>query len=198
MVTSVCFDFCQDGCEKMKVISFLDSMLRKVEEIILSFSIILITVMVAGNTISRNVTGKSWAFTEEISQLALFMATFVGISYVARKGRHISMSAFFDNVPFKLRKALALFIPLTTGIILLVFAYYSYQYVQTVIDAGRVSSALRFPYYLMVMWAPIGFTLGALQFFRNFWINVKHKDVYLATERKDYDTDEDIEQSTSI
>ncbi len=182
----------------MKMVKWLDNQLRRLEEFILSLSIITITVMVAGNAISRNFAGRSWAFAEEISQLALFMATFMGISYVARKGRHISMSAIFDNVPFKLRKTLALLIPFITGVIMLVFAYYSYGYVQSVIDANRVTSALRLPYYLMIMWAPIGFVLGAMQFFRNFWVNVKNKDVYLAAERKDYDKEEDIEQSGSI
>ncbi|SFE94928.1 TRAP transporter small permease [Alteribacillus iranensis] len=182
----------------MKVIKWLDNILRRVEEVILSLAILVITVMVAGNAVSRNFFGNSWAFAEEISQLALFMATFMGISYVARKGRHISMSALFDTVPFGFRKALALLIPLTTGIILLGLAYFSWGYVQSVIDSGRVTSALRLPYYIMIIWAPIGFVLGALQFFRNFWVNVRNKDVYLAAERKDYDDDTDVENPPSI
>ncbi|WP_091273055.1 TRAP transporter small permease [Alteribacillus persepolensis] len=181
----------------MKVIKWFDTVLRRLEEIILSLAIITITVMVSGNALSRNFFGRSWSFTEEISELALYMATFMGISYVARKGRHISMSALFDNVPFAFRKTLALLIPLVTAIIMFVLAYYSYDYVQSVNESGRVTSALRFPYFWMLIWVPIGFVLGGIQFLRNFWVNVRNKDVYLAAERKDYDDDDEVEQSGS-
>ncbi|RKD68814.1 TRAP-type C4-dicarboxylate transport system permease small subunit [Sinobaca qinghaiensis] len=182
----------------MKILKWLDVGLKRVEEAILALSIITITVMVAGNTVSRNLNMGSWAFTEEISQLALYMATFMGISYVARQGRHISMSAVFDNVPYKPRKALALIIPFVTAIILFVLAFYSYEYVMSVYNSGRTTSALRFPYYWMLIWAPIGFTLGGIQFLRNFWVNVRNKEVYLAAERKDYASDSEVENPTNI
>ncbi|MFC5713039.1 TRAP transporter small permease [Thalassorhabdus alkalitolerans] len=170
-----------------RVISILDRSLMKIEELILSFAIIVISVMVIGNVLSRTFTGASWAFNEEISRFALFLATFIGISYVARKGRHISMSAFFDLAPHKIRKALAIIIPLVTAIVLFVLAYYAYGYMASVRDSGRVTAALRFPYYWMLIAVPLGFVLGGIQFLRNAWINIKEKDVYLATDKKDYD-----------
>ncbi|MFB5664386.1 TRAP transporter small permease [Alteribacillus sp. HJP-4] len=182
----------------MKVLNILDSTLKKIEEFILSFSIITIAAMVCGNAIARNFLSSSWAFAEEISRLALFMATFMGISYVARKGRHLSMSAVYDNVPFKFRKALATIIPFFTAIVLFVFAYYSWLYIESTIQSGRVTSALRLPYYVMLIWAPLGFILGGIQFLRNFWINVRNKDVYLAVERKDYDDDDDADNPSLL
>ncbi|MGY4689093.1 TRAP transporter small permease [Salibacterium sp. K-3] len=180
----------------MKVLKTLDRGLTRIEELILSLSILTITVMVAGNAISRNFFSNSWAFAEEISELSLYVATFMGISYAARKGRHITMSALFDNVPFALRKTLAVLIPLITAVILFIMAYFSYEYVQS--TSGRVTSALRIPYYWMNIWAPLGFLLGGIQFLRNFWVNVRNRDVYLAEERKDYQSeDEATRQSTT-
>ncbi|RSL31968.1 TRAP transporter small permease [Salibacterium salarium] len=179
----------------MKLLKLLDKGLSKVEEFILSASILMITVMVAGNAISRNFFNNSWSFAEELSELSLYVATFMGISYVARKGRHITMSALFDNVPFVFRKTLATIIPLVTAIILFTLAYFSFEYVQS--TSGRVTSALRIPYYWMNIWAPVGFILGGLQFLRNFWVNVRNKDVYLAAERKDYQTEEEVENQGS-
>nr|WP_093336417.1 TRAP transporter small permease [Salibacterium halotolerans] len=172
----------------MNIVKKLDKGLTRVEEGILSLSIITIAVMVAGNAVSR-FFGESWSFASEISELSLYAATFMGISYAARKGRHITMSALFDNVPFPLRKTLALVIPFITAVILFIMAYFSYEYVQS--TSGRVTSALRIPYYWMVIWAPIGFFLGGIQFLRNFWVNVRKKDVYLAEERKDYQSEEE-------
>lgn len=162
----------------------------------LSLAIITITVMVAGNTISRNLGLGGWAFAEEISQIAIYMATFLGLGYVARQGRHISMTALFDNVPYKFRKTLALIIPLVTALVLFALAYYSYDYVLA--SQNRVTNYLRISYVWMVVWAPIGFLLGGVQFLRNFWVNVKNKDVYIAAERKDYDTEQEAKESNQL
>lgn len=152
--------------------------------------------MVAGNTISRNLGLGGWAFAEEISQIAIYMATFLGLGYVARQGRHISMTALFDNVPYKFRKTLALIIPLVTALVLFALAYYSYDYVLS--SQNRVTNYLRISYVWMVVWAPIGFLLGGIQFLRNFWVNVKNKDVYIAAERKDYDTEKEAKESNQL
>lgn len=180
----------------MKILKWLDLGLKRTEEAVLSLAIITITVMVAGNTISRNLGLGGWAFAEEISQIAIYMATFLGLGYVARQGRHISMTALFDNVPYKFRKTLALIIPLVTAFVLFTLAYYSYDYVLSSQD--RVTNYLRISYVWMVVWAPIGFLLGGIQFLRNFWVNVKNKDVYIAAERKDYDTEKEAKESNQL
>ena len=159
----------------------------KLEEYILSYSIILIAIMVVGNVLSRALTGASWAFHSEISKYSVFLATFMGISYAARKGRHINMSAFFDLSPFIIRKALAIIIPFVTAIVLFVLTYFAYEYLISVYESGKVTPALQVPVYLMISFVPLGLFLGGLQFLRNAWINIKEKDVYLATEKKDYE-----------
>ncbi|WP_209125572.1 TRAP transporter small permease [Alkalihalobacillus sp. BA299] len=170
----------------MNIIQKVDRGIMKVEELILSYSVILISLMVVGNVVSRTITGKSWAFAGEISEFAVILATFMGISYAARKGRHISMSAFFDVAPPKIRKALAIVIPAVTAIILLVLAYYAFGYMVSVFEKGRVTIALQIPVWILLIFIPVGLILGSLQFIRNMWINIKEKEVYLATEKKDY------------
>ncbi|WP_066172757.1 TRAP transporter small permease [Bacillus marinisedimentorum] len=170
----------------MKVIEKIDNALMFIEEKILSYSIIIIAVMVVGNVLNRAITGSSWSFSSEVSEFAVYLATFMGIGYAARKGRHISMSAFFDLAPPKIRKFLAILIPFVTAVILFVITYYAYQYTMSVYNSGRVTPALQLPVYIMIIWVPIGLFLGALQFLRNAWINIKEDDVYLATEKKDY------------
>ncbi|QKS72173.1 TRAP transporter small permease [Paenalkalicoccus suaedae] len=170
----------------VKVVKVLDAALHTVEKFILSWAMIMIAFLTAGNVISRELTGVSWFFSAELSRLALIVASFIGISYAARKGRHISMSAFFDMAPKKPKKFLAIFNPLLTATILFVVAYYAALYTIDVYESGRTTAALRFPFWLMVVAIPIGCFLGGLQYLRNMWMNIKHKEVYLAQDKKDY------------
>ncbi|MBX0357958.1 TRAP transporter small permease [Halobacillus sp. Nhm2S1] len=171
----------------MNVLKVVDKIILKIEEFILSYAVIIIALMVVGKALSRALFSYSPPFADEVSQIAIVVATFMGISYAARKGRHISMSAFYDLAPFKVRKVLAVLIPLGTAAVLFVLAYYSGFYVLDVYESGRVTSALEMPAYYLYIFIPIGFLLGGVQFLRNAWINIKHRDeVYLGTDAKDY------------
>ncbi|WP_100373896.1 TRAP transporter small permease [Bacillus sp. FJAT-45037] len=170
----------------MNVLRKLDYGLMKLEEYILSYAIIVISVMVVGNVLSRAITGSSWSFANEVSQMSIIIATFMGLSYAARKGRHISMSAFFDIAPYPIRKGLAIAIPAITAVILFILASYSVDYFLSVYESGRVTTSMQMPVYMMVIFLPIGFTLGGIQFLRNMWINIRERDVYLAQDKKDY------------
>lgn len=171
----------------MNPLKIVDKFILKIEEFILSYAVIIIALMVVGKALSRAIFNYSPPFADEVSQIAIVVATFMGISYAARKGRHISMSAFYDLAPFKVRKILAIFIPLVTAIVLFVLTYFSALYVYDVYESGRVTSALQMPAYYLYIFIPIGFLLGGIQFLRNMWINIKDRDeVYLGTDAKDY------------
>jgi C4-dicarboxylate transporter DctQ subunit len=170
----------------MKVLRMLDNFLLKIEEFILSWAIILVSVMVVGNVVSRALFNYSWFFHKEVAQYAVVIATFMGIGYAARKGRHISMSALFDFSNYKVKKTLAIIFSVGTAVVLFVLTYFSLVYLTDVQGSGRVTSALQIPVYIMIVFVPIGLFLGGVQFLRNAWINIKSKGVYLGTEQKDY------------
>lgn len=186
------------GQRSLKIIKAIDNFFLKLEEIILSYSVILIAIMVVGNVLSRAITGSSWVFSAEISLFAVIIATFMGISYAARKGRHISMSAFYDLAPYPVRKALAIIIPLVTAIVLFVVAYYSYLYVLSVHESGTVTAALQLPATYMLVFIPIGLVLGGVQYLRNVWVNITNKEVYLGTDVKDYNDEDEEERKKDI
>jgi C4-dicarboxylate transporter, DctQ subunit len=175
----------------LNLLKVVDKLILKIEEFILSYAVIIIALMVVGKAVIRETFSYSLPFADEVSQIAVVVATFMGISYAARKGRHISMSAFYDLAPFKARKVLAIFIPLVTAIVLFVLAYYSSLYVLDVYESGRVTSALQMPAYYLYIFIPIGFLLGGIQFLRNMWVNIVHRDeIYLGTDAKDYNDQE--------
>nr|WP_221301898.1 TRAP transporter small permease [Texcoconibacillus texcoconensis] len=168
----------------------MDQWLHTLEKWILSWSILIISFIIIGNVLSRELTGSSWQGTFEISRLALIIVTFFGISYAARKGRHITMSALFDLAPKKVKKVLAISNPIITAIILFILAYYAYDYMMWVYDMGRTTSQLQFPFWIMVLFVPIGLALGGIQFLRNAWVNIVNEEVYLAEDKKDYENQE--------
>ncbi|MGI8313470.1 TRAP transporter small permease [Halobacillus mangrovi] len=185
----------------MNLLKGLDKLILKIEEFILSYAVIIIALMVVGKALSRALFNYSPPFADEVSQIAIVVATFMGISYAARKGRHISMSAFYDLAPFKVRKILAIFIPLVTAIVLFVLTYFSALYVYDVYESGRVTSALQMPAYYLYIFIPIGFLLGGIQFLRNMWINIKDRnEVYLGTDAKDYNdqTKHEVHEGTHL
>ncbi|MCT2538244.1 TRAP transporter small permease [Aquibacillus koreensis] len=172
----------------MKIFSIIDKVIMKLEEFILSFAVIVISVMTVSNVIAREVFNSSFfSFNLEVSKFAIVIATFMGIGYAARKGRHISMSAFYDFASFKVRKIMMICINLITAIILLVLAYFSLDYVISEYQTGAVTPSLQIPQYLMVIFIPIGFLMGGIQFLRNMWINIRDKDnVYIGIDAVDY------------
>ncbi|SHM64384.1 TRAP transporter small permease [Gracilibacillus kekensis] len=170
----------------MKFLNIIDKIVLKIEEFILSGSIIVIAIMICANVISRQFFGPSVAFHSEVAKFAVVISTFMGISYAARKGRHISMSAIYDTVPWRVRKAMAIIIPLVTAFILFSLAYVSYDYVMGEYQRGTTTAYLNIPTYLMYMFIPLGFVMGGIQYVRNLIVNIFNKEVYIGTDALDY------------
>ncbi|UOQ50188.1 TRAP transporter small permease [Gracilibacillus caseinilyticus] len=178
----------------MKVFQLLDKFIMKLEEFILSFSIILISIMIVGNVIAREIFNSgAFYFAYEVSKFAIVIATFIGISYAARKGRHISMSAFYDFAPFKVRKIMMIIINFVTAIVMFVMAYFTFNFVMFEYETGAITTSLEVPRYFMSVIIPIGFISAGIQFLRNTFINFtkKAKDkVYLGIDAVDYNDEE--------
>ena len=50
---------------------------------------------------------------------------------------------------------------------------------------GRVTSALELPAWIIQLVVPIGFGLGAIQYFLNVVMNIKEPQLYIGTEKID-------------
>nr|WP_231710777.1 TRAP transporter small permease [Gracilibacillus suaedae] len=164
----------------------LDKCILKIEEFILGGSIIVIALMICMNVISRQFFGPSIGFHSEVAKFAVVISTFMGISYAARKGRHISMSAIYDTVPWRIRKAMAILIPLVTALILFALTYVSFEYVVNEYERGTTTAYLGMPTYIMYLFIPLGFFMGGIQFVRNLIVNIVNKEVYIGTDALDY------------
>lgn len=157
----------------------------RLEEICLAGGIILIAALTVINAALRTITGDSLVYAEELSQFAMIGVTFIGASYAASKGRHIRMTAIYDNLSEARQKALMLAITATTAALLAVLTYYAIHYALTVRALGTISPALQVPFWIVYLTAPIGLGLGSIQYALAFYKNLTCEGVWLSFDQRD-------------
>lgn len=159
--------------------------LQRIEEFLLATSVLGIAALTITNVISRSLLNVSLAFAEELAQFLIILVCFVGLSYAASKGRHIRMTAIYDNLPRPARKVFMTVITAVTALIMACLTVYSAWYVLAVYQLGGIFPALRVPFYLVYLSAPLGFALAAIQYALAAVRNLTSRDVYLSFEHKD-------------
>jgi TRAP-type C4-dicarboxylate transport system permease small subunit len=163
----------------------IDYGIATVEAYVLAWGVILMAANSVANVIGRFVFAHSLYFTNELNEFLIVLITFVGLGYAARKGRHIRMSAIYDQLPDIGKKILMILIAAVTGAVMFVLAWYSYEYVSRVARLGRVTPALQLPLYITYVWIPIGFAITGIQYWLTVVRNLTAKDVYISWEQVD-------------
>lgn len=159
--------------------------IQTIEEWLLAGGVLVMATLTIANVVWRTATGESLAYAQEISQFAIILVTFIGAGYAASRGRHIRMTALYDQLPLGARKALMLLITLCTAGLMFALTYFSLRYIGTVHALGTVSPVLEVPLYLIYLAAPIGLGLAGIQYLLAFVRNLGESDVYLSFEQKD-------------
>ncbi|WP_274427194.1 TRAP transporter small permease [Chelativorans sp. YIM 93263] len=175
------------------VLGTVDTVIGRLESMFLAAGVLLLAANTSANVIGRFVFQSSLFFSEELNRILIILITFAGISYAARQGRHIRMSAIYDALPSALRKPLMIIIALITAVFMLGLAWYSTQYILTLHGRGRVLPSLQIPVWLIYLWVPIGFFMTGLQYILTAIKNMLEKDIYLSTNVIEGYDDEEIE-----
>jgi TRAP-type C4-dicarboxylate transport system permease small subunit len=173
------------------VLGTIDNLIARVEAIMLAVGVLLMAANTVANVVGRFVFQNSLFFSEELNRILIILVTFAGISYAARQGRHIRMSAIYDALPPKPRKFLMIVIALVTAVFMLGLCYYSFNYIVTQAGRGRVLPSLQIPVWIPLIWVPIGFFMTGLQYLLTAIKNILSRDIYLSTAvLEGYDNDE--------
>jgi TRAP-type C4-dicarboxylate transport system permease small subunit len=179
----------------LKTIDFIDGLLSRFEGVMLALGVIAMTVNTIAAVISRYVFNSAITFTDELNMIFIVVVTFAGLSYAARNGRHIRMSAIYDAMPAKIRKTLMIGMTSVTSAFMFFLSFYSYYYIVEVYESGRILPALGLPVFYIYLWVPIGFVVTGLQYAFTMVKNLTETDVFLSTTVKDgyADTENDVE-----
>jgi C4-dicarboxylate transporter, DctQ subunit len=169
----------------------IDSTISRIESVLLAIGVLLMALNTIANVIGRFALGQSIFFTEELNRILIILITFAGISYAARHGRHIRMSAIFDAIPPSGRKALMVVIALVTSAAMFGLFYYSIGYIETQASRGRVLPSLQIPVWIILVWVPVGFFMTGVQYLLTAIKNITGQNIYLSTTvLEGYDEDE--------
>ncbi len=169
----------------MRVVAGIDHVIARFEAFVLAFGVLLMAANSITNVIGRFVFSQSLYFSEELNQFLIVLVTFVGLGYAARKGRHIRMSAVYDQLNDRQRKLMMILIAAVTAAVMFALAYYSYAYVARVARLGKVTPSLQVPLYLTYVWVPIGFIITGIQYVMTVVKNLQSDDVYISYEQID-------------
>lgn len=163
--------------------------IQRIEAFLLAWSIIAIAMLSIGNVFCRTILGFSLAFTGELSQFFIIIVTFIGLSYATSRGRHIRMTAFYDQLNKRWRRILMIFISGSTALLMFGLTWYSFEYISTLYYLETVSPVLQVPLYLVYLCVPLGFTMSAIQYTLTAIRNVISTDVYISfTQKDEYET----------
>lgn len=179
----------------MRALSLLDNAIARFEAFVLSAGILLMAANAIANVIGRFVFARSIYFSPELNQFLIVLITWVGLGYAARRGRHIRMTAIYDQLGDRLRKALMIFIAAVTAAVMFALAWYSYEYVARLAALGKVTPALQVPLYLTYIWVPVGFVITGIQYVLTVVRNFQSDDVYISYEAVDSYEEEQPEVS---
>ena len=164
----------------LRALRALDKVVSFIESWALSLGIMLMALVSIANVIARDVFGRSLTFAEEVDQILIVMVTFIGVGYAARLGRHIRMTALYDQLPALWQRWLMVVVNLSTGALLWVLAWYGGDYVLQTQSIGSVTPALKIPLWLVYASAPVGLALGGLQFLMTGVRNILADEPYVS------------------
>lgn len=150
----------------------LDWLLEKLEAFILASAILVMALNSVGNVFGRYLFNQSFYFSEELNQFLIIFITFIGCSYAARHSRHISMSAFIEQLTGKPAAASLLAINLSTAVLMLWLTWAAIGYVESAARIGRASSALQLPMHYIYLVIPLGLGMTGLQFLRHAFVQL--------------------------
>ncbi len=163
-----------------RILQGVSKVTGKIEEAIVTLSIVLIMINSTANAMGRYFFGKSIFFAEELNQFLIVSVTFIGFAYAVRKGRNIRMTAVYDSLGHGAKKAITILISATTSALMFYFAYKAYFYVLELKEINRLSPALEFPVYIIYSIIPVGFVLAGIQYLIAFLMNLLHREIHLS------------------
>lgn len=172
----------------MRVLGVIDHALGIVERVIIAGGVLAMAALMSAHVVGNLMFGQGIAGTYEVTEMLIVVITFIGVGYAARNARHISMSAIYDQLSGRWRKALLILICLGTAVLMFYFAYKSIDYVMAIYDRGRTSASLRIPMWTVYLALPVGFILAGVQYVLTAVRNMVSKSIYRAfNEKEEYD-----------
>ena len=126
------------------------------EEIILVFSLSVMTLITFANVLSRKILHFPWAFAEELTVILFIFSSLVGAAVAAKKGGLIGLTLLYDHCPMKLRKIFFVVFLIASLFFTFLMVYYGIDMVRSEIISGMKTPAMGLPEWIFGLSIPVG------------------------------------------
>lgn len=191
-------DSSQGGLKRNAFLAVLDAIDRGlgwIERTIIASSVLLMAFLMSAHVVGNLLFNRGIPGAYEIVEMLVVIITFVGVGYAARHARHIRMSAVYDLLRGRLRKALLITVSVGSAVLMFYFAYKSAQYDLALYARGRTSSALHIPMWVINLALPAGFSLAGIQYSLTAIRNLLSDEIYRSFREKEEYADIPLDNS---
>jgi len=147
-----------------KRVSNIVSALGSAGAVIAGLAVVLITLLIAAEIISRGVFNHALLDVVTFARIAMGVIGFLGAAYTLRKGKHISIELVINHLPEQLARGVKIAASIIGLFCLAVIVWLSFEFAWfSRVHDLRWAGLISFPTYLPQMLIPIGFGMIALQ-----------------------------------
>ena len=141
----------------------LDTILRRLENTIITVTFLFITLLAFANVVARYVFHASFSFTSELLVNLAVLLTMVGASAATRLGSHPSFSLLRDSSRGWLHTVIILVVSAGMLLFFVFLLWLGWETSMKQLDSGRLTPALQLPQWIFTMGLPFGALLGAIR-----------------------------------
>lgn len=167
-----------------KTLEKLNWYIDKIEDILLTYLMIIMTSVIFLQVIMRYVFNNSFTWCEEFSVICFMWITWIGASNGVKKGTHIRILILIDLLNEKTKKIFMLIIDIIWFLFTLLLVKYGWQMVLMAYEFNRRTPALDVPmafnYFSVILGGTcmaIGLTSVILTRLRTLTINKPEREV---------------------
>ena len=127
--------------------------------------LLLMTVMIGADVVSRNLGGGGVAVSNELSEDILYLMTLLAAPWLLRQGQHIRVDIILRTLPVRVAWLLEWLGDIVGLFCCLYFVWYGYLITRASYDAGSINiKTLVTPEWWTLAPLPFGFALLAVEF----------------------------------
>jgi TRAP-type transport system small permease protein len=127
--------------------------------------LLLMTVMIGADVVSRNLGGGGVAVSNELSEDILYLMTLLSAPWLLRQGQHIRVDIILRTLPVRVAWLLEWVGDIVGLFCCLYFVWYGYLITRASYDAGSINiKTLVTPEWWTLAPLPFGFALLAVEF----------------------------------
>jgi C4-dicarboxylate transporter DctQ subunit len=151
----------------------INLILNRLEEIIVSISLTVATILTFTEVILRYFFGSSLGFTHEIVVYLLIATGLIGASIGVRNKVHIGVDLAIQQFPYGVQKVIVIVTNLLAIGFCVIYTFLGIEQVTIMAELGQVTPEMRIPFYVPLLLVPISFGLISIRFIQQLVSVVK-------------------------